>query len=1205
MFENLKKWGDTMNYQVGGDKQNNGYNSMVGGASGNGAAKGGRVGGSILSRNSVGDLLACKLVKGGKEPVLDINGIQLKTKASKELEQAKPGDTIYMKIQQADKNQVSLKIVGVGSPNIEDETLAAGTKNVDVGAMADSPAGVDTNTGFLDAAAAAQIMQNTEQVSDLIKENLDGALDEKEAKENQQEILRSISPEEIAQLRMMQIDVTNATLSDLLGMVIMIRSNEHQDELNEVLSDIVESTLSKVKEVVAPDMTKPEEVIGTEEPAGSEPPVMISNLNSEGYVVTRPVKPASAQAKKGMTGYGIEGNGKPGYPEGINGSQESADIKEMSGANEDYGSGKGNAGKDNKPNVPVEISEEQMVYMIKNGMDLTIDNLCTAKNSVNESSPSQILPFSDQVWNDIYPQVTGIIEAAGITVNEQSLNGAKFMLTHELPITVGSLRIYMAVNALNQRGFSEAQARANIEEQIAVGNSPEQARISGSTIHERAKQLVEKVEGISPQTVDSAVAQGKPLTISYLYNHALRSIDVRRMRGPVNTGVEGASLSLSGAAEDGIMTGQNGAPLSVNPAAIAARRQMEEIRLSMTLEAAVRLVRSDFNIDAKPLSEIVDSLRQQENNYYEKVVSSQDLHDIPEDVDLLKETLKTTDDLKDLPAFALGEMVKRPIITVGELHISASRTKAMLVGSAYETMMTKPRQDMGDSITEAFQNVDDILEEMDMDRNAENQRAVRILAYNEMELTKANLTSVKEADAKVQQMFETLTPQIVLNLIRENKNPLNMTVDGLNEEIMQQRGIRGITDEQKFSEFLYQMDKNNAITEEERTSFIGIYRLLDKVEKSHGKDIGAVVRNGQEVTLHNLFAADKSRKAQGINIGVDDSFGERVNVDTPSNGILNQIEAAYNQTLAGSILRHIRPETLKSLENVDYQNMSFEELNTLVKAGDNGMGEAELLEDIHHTLQEALSYEEEVATMLDANSLQKTATNMIAAHQVMFGKDGIYGMVRGVKQNLSKERREEITKQEESLLDGMDSKEEVIYGMENLRSELSRAVHDKEKDGTITALDIQALKYLNAGMPIAMRAVEQNEFRIPLVVNGSVSVMKVSVVHDGSNAGEITAAMETPKYGRLEAFVRIEGNQLEGYITTEEEAGQNMLEANELTLRSVFAKGGLEVKDMRLDGNKPMLYGGKSEEKITTSKLYKVAKQLLTAIKLTGITADN
>lgn len=74
----------------------------------------------------------------------------------------------------------------------------------------------------------------------------------------------------------------------------------------------------------------------------------------------------------------------------------------------------------------------------------------------------------------------------------------------------------------------------------------------------------------------------------------------------------------------------------------------------------------------------------------------------------------------------------------------------------------------------------------------------------------------------------------------------------------------------------------------------------------------------------------------------------------------------------------------------------------------------------------------------------------------------------------------------------------------------------------------------------------------------------------------------------------------------EEESGQKVLEANELTLRSVFAKAGMEMKDLRLDGTKPIQYGSEStKEEVPTSKLYKVAKQFLTAVKLMGITADN
>ena len=138
-----------------------------------------------------------------------------------------------------------------------------------------------------------------------------------------------------------------------------------------------------------------------------------------------------------------------------------------------------------------------------------------------------------------------------------------------------------------------------------------------------------------------------------------------------------------------------------------------------------------------------------------------------------------------------------------------------------------------------------------------------------------------------------------------------------------------------------------------------------------------------------------------------------------------------------------------------------------------------------------------------------------------------------------------------------------------------------------------------------MRAVAEDVFQIPLVVEDEVSIMKVSILRDGSNAGEVTATMDTARYGRLEAFVRVTGDQLEGYIVTEEESGQRVLESHELTLRSVFAKAGISLKDVRVDGTRPMQYSADEErEEVATSKLYKVAKQLLTAIKLMGVAAD-
>ena len=89
-----------MNYQIGGNQteyKNTLYNNTTMNLQ-NGD-------GGLFGDNSIGDLLACKLVQNGKEPVLDLNGIQIKTRANDVLDGANPGDTIYLKIQNANKNR--------------------------------------------------------------------------------------------------------------------------------------------------------------------------------------------------------------------------------------------------------------------------------------------------------------------------------------------------------------------------------------------------------------------------------------------------------------------------------------------------------------------------------------------------------------------------------------------------------------------------------------------------------------------------------------------------------------------------------------------------------------------------------------------------------------------------------------------------------------------------------------------------------------------------------------------------------------------------------------------------------------------------------------------------------------------------------------------------------------------------------------------
>lgn len=108
-------------------------------------------------------------------------------------------------------------------------------------------------------------------------------------------------------------------------------------------------------------------------------------------------------------------------------------------------------------------------------------------------------------------------------------------------------------------------------------------------------------------------------------------------------------------------------------------------------------------------------------------------------------------------------------------------------------------------------------------------------------------------DAKVNQLIENMKPAAVLELIRGGANPLDIPLDELNRQLEEIREERGISSEERYSRFLWQMDRAGEISKEERMGYIGVYRLLNQVQKADGAAIGAVIGTGQELTLGNLL----------------------------------------------------------------------------------------------------------------------------------------------------------------------------------------------------------------------------------------------------------------------------------------------------------------------------------------------------------------
>lgn len=496
------------------------------------------------------------------------------------------------------------------------------------------------------------------------------------------------------------------------------------------------------------------------------------------------------------------------------------------------------------------MGEGSYSYLIDNDMEAEIWNLYLAQSSGADRGGSTAKFYAEDVegyytqsagnvrTQELQDQIDKVIRQSGEEVNDRSRKNAAWLLDRGLPLTAKNLKKLEQLQEIKlpagEEQFGKAAAAA-----VAEGRDPIHAELAGDR-----ENLYEKAAFISEFYHSSEIWEA---TVGD----------------------------------------------------ITARRQLEEVRLRMTAEVNVKLLRSGFSIDTEPMEELIKALKQAEyqlaNQYFprdnmavEKYQNYQRASDV-------------AGQMPGLPADVLGMFAKgqesaslETIYNEGKA-LQASYEKAQ---ESYEKLMTVPRSDLGDSIDKAFASVDHILKDLGVELTDENRRAVRILGYNQMEMTMDNLEAVRDADRKVQGVLEKLTPAATLKMIRDGFNPLEKSFGEL-EHYFKTLPPEYKKEAESYSRFLYGLERNNEITPEERESYIGIYRLVRQLEKAEGAAVGALVNAQTEIHFSNLLSALQSNRDRPIDLRVSDETGTRAELLRKGESISSQISRAFTKTVKG------------------------------------------------------------------------------------------------------------------------------------------------------------------------------------------------------------------------------------------------------------------------------------------------------------------
>lgn len=407
-------------------------------------------------------------------------------------------------------------------------------------------------------------------------------------------------------------------------------------------------------------------------------------------------------------------------------------------------------------------------------------------------------------------------------------------------------------------------------------------------------------------------------------------------------------------------------------------------------------------------------------------------------------------------------------------------------------------------------------------------------------------------------------------MIRDGINPLEKSFeeleayfDTLPEEYQEET--------KSYSRFLYQLEKKQEITEEEKESYIGIYRLVRQIEKTDGAAIGALVNTQAELHFSNLLSAVRSGKYKSMDVKVSDDLGQVVERVRKGESISEQISKAFVQDAKAVVTEIVTDEQAQEA----YDRQQLEEYRNVVQTA-----------------------EKEVTALLKRGELPAGGDNLMAA-EALLGETGDFFSGTGKKSGKpEKDRKKEAA---EALLEGMDNKEEFQENYLELVKETREALEENPLGEAASTMEVKELQLIHKQLGILIPLARREEYFIPMYIGEEPARVHLTFERGSEEEkGSVSVSVRGSGEEQLEARFYLEEGTLggifysrgDGEVMNSEKIADNFKQK----ASEYWKMGNLEITE-EASRTSLLKNPGNGQEPVENSELYRVAKVFLKSIE--------
>lgn len=797
-------------------------------------------------------------------------------------------------------------------------------------------------------------------------------------------------------------------------------------------------------------------------------------------------------------------------------------------------------------------NENARLYLVGNDLPCTLDNLFKARYAGEMKSR----PLSGEQWEALVPQIQTVIEDAGMEVNDKTMGYARSFLEKDIAVTPEHLQAMEALDNLDlEKELGDTQELLDkIARQMVTGGHAKDMPVGRTPVLTQVQDILATLENAQYREVAAGVALEKSFTVAELKEACFgNGADYTQWFAGIQK-ASGEEL------QEKLTDGQQ-------EQASQRYYQLEEIRMLMTAQSGARLIREGLNVAEMPIGQVIDELKIRDA----QVMNYDDSHQA-EQVYQVRQALYT---LSHTSVNVIGAMMETEggMLTLGQASASAYHVKMRFTAArdTYEAVGTQVRKDLKDSLMKAVEaSSESLLKDMNMEDNEANRTAIKILSANRMEVNEANVQQVKELYASVNRLIENMNPQTVLSMIRQGMNPMETEISVLNQYLEAQP--EGGANE-KYSRFLYKLDKNKAITQEERVRFIGVYKMMNIFKKDAGRAVGALMSQKAQLNMSNLIAAYNARKAAGKDVRIDDATG------------LAEVEGAvrYFDNLFSASAEKITPDSLKTAEKEKpLEQRSIENFCEAVTQAYDPAVEAERMEGYADELRRRAAADERNLEQLLGSGQPATLDNLMAMQEIMS------------QAFLSSPAARTLIKSEKSQ---EFKEEELIRNYENAAQESEKHLEEAVSRQDIRYDDLERLRMQNREIHLLSSLARRHDYRIPYEENGQIGLIHLQVV-DGEEKGKAAVRVTHPsgRESMVEITLQNKTLRLYGRDTQDEEGMSAALE--KVSASKTVAK--LQLEEIKINTGisqtLPLLKLDTQEGAVSTRVLFDISREIIKAL---------